>query len=58
VKVLLDTNVILDVWLARKPFCEDSANLLTNVETRELEGYLCPTTITTLHYLVKPKIGS
>lgn len=50
---MIDTNVILDVWLAREPFWEDSANLLARVENKDFMGYVCPTTITTLHYLGK-----
>lgn len=51
-KVLIDTNVILDVLLNRAPFVELSANIVSSVETREIEGYLCATTVTTLDYLI------
>lgn len=43
-KVLIDTNVILDVLLNRAPFVELSANIVSSVETRVIEGYLCATT--------------
>jgi len=56
-KVLLDTNVILDVWLAREPFWKDSAALLAKAERKEIEGWISPTTITTLHYLGKKVLG-
>ena len=56
-KVLLDTNVILDVLLAREPFWRDSAKLLGKVEGKEIQGVICPTTITTLHYLGKKVLG-
>ena len=56
-KVLLDTNVILDVWLAREPFWRDSAKLLGKVEGKEIKGVICPTTVTTLHYLGKKVLG-
>ena len=56
-KVLLDTNVILDVWLAREPFWRDSASLIGKVEKKELEGVIAPHTITTLHYLGKKVLG-
>jgi len=52
VKVLIDTNVILDVLLNRAPFVELSANIVSSVEMREIEGYLCATTVTTLDYLI------
>lgn len=54
---MLDTNVILDVWLAREPFWRDSAHLLARVEKKEIEGWICPTTVTTLHYLGKKVLG-
>ncbi|EDY84540.1 hypothetical protein VDG1235_4171 [Verrucomicrobiia bacterium DG1235] len=56
-KVLLDTNVILDVWLAREPFWKDAAAVLAKAERKEIEGWICPTTITTLHYLGKKVLG-
>lgn len=56
-RVLLDTNVLLDVWLAREPYWRDSANLLAKAETKEIEGWVCPTTITTLHYLGRKVLG-
>jgi len=56
-KVMLDTNVILDIWLAREPFWRDSAALMARVEKGEIKGCVCPTTITTLHYLAKKVSG-
>ena len=56
-RVLLDTNVILDVWLARDPFWRDSAALLARIERKELTGLICPTTVTTLHYLAQKTLG-
>ncbi|MCG8525132.1 MAG: PIN domain-containing protein [Opitutales bacterium] len=56
-KVLLDTNVILDVWLAREPFCRDSALLVGKVEKKEIQAVIAPHTITTLHYLGKKVLG-
>jgi len=52
VKVLFDTNVILDVLLNREPFVNISAQLVGLVEQKKIEGYLCATTITTLDYLM------
>jgi len=57
VNVLLDTNVVLDVWLAREPFWRDSAKLLAKVERKEIAGVICPTTVTTLYYLGTKAVG-
>ena len=51
-KVLFDTNIILDVLLIRNPFFALSANLLDAVESKDIDGFLCATTITTIDYLV------
>lgn len=50
-KILFDTNVVLDLLLDREPFSPTSAQLFSKVESGELSGYICATTITTLHYL-------
>jgi len=57
-KLLLDTNVILDVLLDRKPFVADCARVVAAVETGRIEGSLCATTITTLHYLASKTLGA
>jgi len=58
VKVLFDTNVVLDVLLAREPFVETAAQLLALVDAGRIEGSVCATTITTVHYLAAKSIGS
>jgi predicted nucleic acid-binding protein len=52
VKVLVDTNVVLDVLLARRPFVAASAAVLGLIEQSRLEGLLCATTLTTIDYLL------
>jgi len=56
-KILFDTNIILDVLLNREPFVELSTDLVGSVENREIKGYLCATTITTLDYLISKAIN-
>ncbi len=51
-RVLVDTNVVLDVLLARRPFVAASAEVFGLVERSRLEGLLCATTITTIDYLL------
>jgi predicted nucleic acid-binding protein len=57
VRVLFDTNVILDVLLARPPHAESAARLLALVDRGNLEGLLCATTITTIYYLDRKTLG-
>jgi len=51
-RVLFDTNVILDVLLERQPFSEPASKLLSKVEKGKIIGLICATTITTIYYLV------
>ena len=51
-KVLFDTNIILDVLLDRKPFSEHASYLMSKVERSEINGFLCATTMTTIYYLL------
>ncbi len=51
-KVLFDTNVLLDALLAREPFVADAAFLLTTVELGQIDGFMSATTVTDVHYLV------
>jgi predicted nucleic acid-binding protein len=52
VKILFDTNVVLDVLLNRDKFVKNSSTLMSFVELGHLRGFLCATTITTLDYLI------
>lgn len=57
-RILFDTNVILDVLLDREPFSSTAAKLFSEVETGNISGYVCATTITTLHYLARKVTGA
>ena len=52
-RILFDTNVILDVLLERKPFVESALYLMAEVERSRINGLICATTITTIYYLLK-----
>ena len=47
-KIVFDTNIILDVLLIREPHAEMSMNLFDAAVNKEIDGYLCATTITTI----------
>jgi predicted nucleic acid-binding protein len=51
-KIVFDTNVILDVLLAREPHLKLSETLFCEVERGNIQGYLCATTITTIDYFL------
>ena len=55
--ILVDTNVILDVLFDRAPFVKNSTTIMGRVERRTVNGMLCATTLTTIHYLACKHIG-
>jgi predicted nucleic acid-binding protein len=52
VRILFDTNVLLDVLLAREPFVEVSATLFDANVRGAVDGVVGATTVTTIYYLV------
>jgi len=50
-KILFDTNVILDLLLSREPFREVAVQLVKEVELGNLKGVVSAHTVTTIDYL-------
>lgn len=50
--ILFDTNILLDVFLDRDPFFDASSQVVGFAEQGKLEGWICSTTVTTIHYLL------
>ncbi|MDD2737262.1 MAG: PIN domain-containing protein [Desulfuromonadaceae bacterium] len=57
-KILLDTNIVLDLLMDRMPFADAAAELFSKVEDGTVIGYLCGTTITTVYYLAAKAVGA
>jgi predicted nucleic acid-binding protein len=57
VKVLLDTNIILDVALERQPFFDDSETIISLVEQGKIEGYICASSFGDLYYIIRKDKG-
>jgi predicted nucleic acid-binding protein len=57
VRVLFDTNVVLDVLLDRQPHAPDAVQLFAHVERGTIDGILGATTLTTVHYLAAKAVG-
>lgn len=51
-KLLVDTNVVLDVVLRREEWAMEAAELLAAIEKGTAEGYLAGHSITTVHSVV------
>ena len=56
-RVLFDTNVILDVLLARAPHAAPAIELLDHVARKELDAILGATSVTTIYYLAEKAAG-
>lgn len=52
-KIMVDTNIIIDVLLERKPFVEDSYKLLSLCEEHKIDGFISASSITDIYYLVR-----
>jgi predicted nucleic acid-binding protein len=44
-KIILDTNVVLDVLLEHNPFAGPAAEIFSLAERSEIDGFLCATTL-------------
>ena len=52
-KIMCDTNVILDVLLEREPFVEDSCKLLRLCEEHRVDGFVSASSVTDIFDLVR-----
>ena len=57
-KVMCDTNIILDVLLDQEPFAEASAKVLSLFEAGTLDGYTTASCITDIFYIVRKHLHS
>lgn len=51
-KIVIDNNVILDVFQNREPFVQFSSKVLRLVETKQVKGYVTANSITDIHYVL------
>ena len=50
--VLIDTDVILDLFLDREPFSEHAATILSMCENNEMAGFVTPVIISNVYYIL------
>jgi predicted nucleic acid-binding protein len=53
--ILIDTDVILDFFFDRKPFSDQSAQILTMCETKQIKGFITPVICSNLYYLLRQR---
>jgi predicted nucleic acid-binding protein len=51
-KIMIDTNVIIDVYQNRAGFAENSGKILKLSENRKLTGFITASTITDIYYIL------
>lgn len=56
-RVLFDTNVLLDVLLEREPHVHVASRLIALVDNGRIEGSICATAVTTLYYIGARDLG-
>ena len=55
-KLLIDTNVVLDVLLRREPFFRTAAEVLNLTQRDEVREYVCASTITDIYYIANKQM--
>ena len=53
IRILLDTDVILDFFFDREPFAESAAIILSLCESKEIIGCITPVIISNVYYLLR-----
>lgn len=58
INILIDSDVILDSLLNRKPFSSDSSKILTLCESKNFHGFVTGIIIANIYYLLKKEHNS
>ena len=56
-RVLFDTNILIDFLLDRPPFADAAAGLLSKADRGEIQGLACANSFTTVFYLARKTVG-
>ncbi len=56
-KVLIDTNVIIDHLTNREPFCEFSEKVIRLCENKKIRGYITASSATDIYYILRKYVG-
>ena len=57
IKALVDTNVIIDFFLGREPFCRNAEIVFQKMNSSECEGYVSASAVTDIFYLLQKAKG-
>jgi predicted nucleic acid-binding protein len=56
-KVLLDTNVVLDAIARREPFCDNAQKIINLILDSKIEGYVTANSITDIYYIARKHLN-
>jgi predicted nucleic acid-binding protein len=51
--VLIDTDILLDFYLDRQPFSEDSLQLLLKCEQKQFRAFITPVIVASTYYILR-----
>lgn len=57
-RILLDTDVVLDIFLARQPFFSEAAAIWLAHEQKQSEVFVSPVTLVNVFYIVRKAKGA
>ena len=57
-KLLIDTNVILDVLCNRPEFVYDASKVFKFCEVKKVDGYICALSIPNIVYIMRKELDS
>ena len=55
--VLIDTNILLDVLLARQPYCEEALRVLKLAENGEIKGWIAANSVDYIYYISRRQLS-
>ena len=57
-KLMIDTNILLDVMIHREPFFDDSKAVLKLCEDHEVTGFVSASAVTDIFYITRKALGN
>ncbi|MDY0254743.1 MAG: PIN domain-containing protein [Tenuifilaceae bacterium] len=57
-RLLLDTNIILDIALKREPHFEHSSKIFELIDKKRIIGYITASTVTDIYYISRREKGN
>lgn len=55
-RILIDTNVVLDLLARRDPFAQAAARLFQQIQQEKIEGYIAAHAIPTIDYILRREL--